>query len=73
MRRYEFTTSRGVFYIEPRGKQWVVKFGDEELGKYASALIAAENLAGGHTFWPSAGDPSALGVPEDLSDWVRVS
>jgi hypothetical protein len=43
------------------------------LGSYARPEQAAEDLAGGHTSSISSGiDTSALGIPEDLSEWQRL-
>jgi len=50
----------------------VLVFDNETLEHHASPEAAAEALANGTCFWPSAGDPSQLGIPEDVSDWTLV-
>ncbi|MDD1522633.1 hypothetical protein DCG74_00050 [Bradyrhizobium sp. WBAH42] len=54
------------------GKGFAVTFGGEALGHYASPSSAAEDLANGTCSWPSNGDPSNLGIPENISEWQRV-
>jgi len=67
---YEFRTRAGAFRIVPHGGGWVAMFEAELLSPaYQTAQHALDDLAGGHTDWPSCGDPSLLGIPEDLSDW----
>lgn len=39
------------------------------MGTYASPQHALDDLAGGHTDWPSCGDPSELGLPDDIGEW----
>lgn len=69
-RCFAYRSRAGTFRIvqEPNGR-WQAMFEDEGLGSYHSAQAALDDLAGGHTFWPSCGDPSQLGLPEDLSAW----
>lgn len=70
---YRFKTSAGEFRIVPeRSGRWKAMFEDEGLGSYASPDQAAEDLAGGHTFWPSCGDTAGLGIPEETSGWTFV-
>lgn len=70
IRSYAYRTRAGTFRIalEANGR-WQVMFEDERLGSYHSAQAALDDLAGGHTFWPSCGDPSQLGLPGELSEW----
>lgn len=69
---YTFATRAGLFKIvQERNGRWQAMFEDEGLGSYINATQAAEDLSGGHTFWPSCGDPSRLGIPSDLSEWSR--
>lgn len=71
---WRLRTRRGTFEIRqhPNGR-WHVLFESESLGAYATPAMALDDLAGGHTFWPSAGfDPSELGIPDDLGDWEFV-
>lgn len=70
-RHFSYITPVGEFRItqEPSGR-WQAMFQDEGLGSYATPAQAAEDLAGGHTFWPSIGDTSRLGLPDDLHEWT---
>jgi hypothetical protein len=66
-------TRAGLAEIIPdRGVGFVLVFDNETLEHHASPEAAAEALANGTCFWPSAGDPSQLGIPEDVSDWTLV-
>lgn len=68
---YQFRTSAGLFYVVQQANgRWQAMFEDEALGSYAYAQQAVEDLAGGHTYWPSCGDPSRFSLPEELSDWA---
>jgi hypothetical protein len=69
---YEFKTRAGAFRIVPRANLWLAMFEDENLGPYNSPQAALDDLSGGHTDWPSCGDPSELGLPDDLSDWPFI-
>lgn len=52
--------------------RYKIMYGDENLGSYHSPEAAADDLVGGHTFFPSDGtDPSELAIPEDLGDWTQ--
>jgi len=43
----------------------------EDLGSYPSAVAAADDVAGGHTFTPSDGtDLGSLGISSDVADWL---
>lgn len=69
-RCYAYRTRVGTFRIaqQPDGR-WQALFEDEALGSYATPQQAIEDLAGGYTFWPSCGDPSQFGLPEELAGW----
>jgi hypothetical protein len=74
MARWVYRTRAGLAQIVPdRGGGFMLIFDDEALEHHASPGAAAEALANGTSFWPSAGDPSRLGIPEDISDWTFVS
>jgi hypothetical protein len=72
--RYIWRTRIGPFYIAEHEGRFHAMFGDSEsLGSYANAQQAAEDLANGHTFFPSNGiDPSTLGIDDQVSEWERV-
>jgi hypothetical protein len=71
---YVYETSAGAFYIAEHNGHFHPVFQEESLGSYATAQQAAEELAGGHTFsLPGGVDPSDLGVPEDLGEWVKIT
>ena len=71
---YLYETSAGAFYIAEHNGHFHPVFQEESLGSYATAQQAAEGLAGGHTFsLPGGIDPSELGVPEDLGEWVEIT
>jgi hypothetical protein len=69
---YRFETKVGWFYLVPRDGGWDACFGEERIGWYGNARLAADDLAGGHTFTPSCGDTSELGISENLGDWEWV-
>ena len=74
MAHWQWRTRRGVFTIAPDGTgRWNLFFGSDCLGNYATPAQAAEDVAGGHSAWPSFGDPSALGISADVSDWTFVA
>ena len=71
---YVYETPAGAFYIAEHDGQFHPVFQEQSLGNYATAQEAAERLAGGHTFsLPGGIDPSDLGVPEELEDWVKIT
>jgi hypothetical protein len=72
MARWTYKTRAGLAEIRPESDGVVLIFDDERLEHHASPAAAAEALANGTCFWPSAGDPSKLGIPEDVSEWKRV-
>lgn len=70
---YRFKTKVGDFHILQRQDgNWHPMFQDEDLGPYQTAQHALDDLAGGHTYWPSCGDPSQYGLPDELSEWELV-
>lgn len=70
---YRWDTSVGPFYIAEHEGRYLVIFNDESLGSYASARMAVDDLAGGHTFSAGPGiDTAALGISADMADWERV-
>lgn len=70
---WEFTTRKGTFSIrQSQDGRWHPWFRDEDLGSYWSPEQALDDVSGGHTFTPSCGDTSRLGLPEDLSEWTFV-
>lgn len=69
---FSYATKRGTFRITQRADgRWTLWFKDEALENHPSAQSAAEAVADGGCFWPSIGDPSELGIPEDVSEWER--
>lgn len=70
---WTYSTKHGTFRIVLIGQRWRAMFENEDLGAYSSPLQAAYELANGHTFWPSCGDPSTMAIPEDISDWTPAS
>jgi hypothetical protein len=73
MRFFRFKTPMGAFYIVPKDGHWHPVYEDEYLGAYDTPQRALDDLAGGHTFWPSSGlDPSTCGLPDEIDDWEVV-
>lgn len=69
---YLYRTRAGVFSIVLRDDRWHVIFDGDSLGSYETPMQAADDLAGGHTFSPSAGvDTATLNIPADLSEWEQ--
>jgi len=71
---YFFKTRVGSFfiYVSDDGRFHPV-FDNESLGSYHSAVGAADDLAGGHTFSANGvSDTSVLGIPADIQDWHKV-
>lgn len=65
-----YRTRAGVFWIERLSNGWSPRFEEEVLmGLYPSAQHALDDLAGGYTDWPPCGDPSELGLPEEIGAW----
>jgi hypothetical protein len=70
---YLFRTPHGTARILLRqDRRWEAMFEDEPLGSYATPQQAAEDLAGGHTWTPSAGDTARFGIPSDLKAWTAI-
>lgn len=68
---YFQATPAGRFVIESTPDGWQIWCDDEHLGgRYDSAQAALDDLVGGHTFWPASGDPSILGLSDQISDWT---
>lgn len=70
---YSYRTRRGTFRIVRQDNEWELMFHNEELGTYDEPEDAAQELAAGQSAWPSFGDPSSLGIPDDLSFWDEES
>ncbi len=70
---WEYRTSHGTFRIVPRARLFHPFYEDEELGSYPTVIMALDDLVGGYTYFPSNGlDPSACGLPDELSLWTFV-
>lgn len=68
---YAYRTPKGTFRIVLKERMWRVYFEDEYLDSgYVSAVSALSDLVIGAGTWPSAGDPSAMNLPTDLSFWT---
>ncbi|NOJ46047.1 hypothetical protein [Bradyrhizobium archetypum] len=72
MVKWVYRTRAGQAQIVPTPKGYALVFDGEPLGHYASPASAAEELANGTCHWPSAGNPSDMGIPEELDEWIRV-
>ncbi|MFM1991319.1 MAG: hypothetical protein RJA99_4276 [Pseudomonadota bacterium] len=74
MSHFWYRTRVGMFRIaQSSDGRWHPWFEDEDLGSYPTAQHACDDLVGGHTHWPSCGDPSRLGLPDEISAWNRGS
>lgn len=69
---YRFVTRAGEFLIVPDRDRWRAMYRDEDLGSYHSREAAIDDLATGHTFQPSCGDTSDLGISDNLRDWEWI-
>jgi hypothetical protein len=68
--RYTHASRVGLFRIELNADgRWRIWCDDELLGSALSAVVALEELTGGHCDWPGTTDPSTLGLPDELSAW----
>lgn len=68
--RYSYATRKGTFHIVTRQGKWHIYFdGDNIDGPFPSPQAAAEAVSAGTCAWPDFGDPSELGIPDDISDW----
>jgi hypothetical protein len=73
MPKWIYRTRAGLAEIIPeRGGGFVLVFDEERLEHHGTREAAAEALANGTCFWPSAGDPSRLGIPEDVDEWTYI-
>jgi len=67
---FTFETSAGVFRIAQVHGGWGIWFEDQRLmGRYPSPQTALDDLASGSTDWPSCGDPSKLGIDDNIDQW----
>lgn len=67
---YRYMTRQGAVTLVPDSDGWHIYYDDDKIdGPFQTAQSAAESIALGHGTWPSCGDPSLLGIPEDLSMW----
>ena len=67
---YVHMTCVGPFSIELKQTgRWHVTWNNDDLGSFHSAQLALDDLVRGHTRWPSCGDPSLLGMSDELSEW----
>jgi hypothetical protein len=72
MARWIIKTRKGLAEIVPQQGGFALLFDGEALEHHASPGATAEALANGTCFWPSAGDPSKFGIPEELGEWTFV-
>lgn len=71
---WQHRTGLGIFFIMPRNDgRFTLMFENEALESHHSPESAAQEVAGGHCYWPSIGNPSRLGIPEELSEWTWVA
>jgi len=67
---YVHKTRVGPFCIELKETgRWHVTWNGDDLGSFHGPQSALGDLVGGHTRWPSCGDPSLLGMSDRLSEW----
>ena len=68
---YHYNTEVGTISLIPEaGNRYKVMFQDEVLGSYHSAMAAADDVSGGHTFSPSNGvEFDKLDIPADIQEW----
>ena len=72
--RYSYKSKMGTVWLVPRDGRYVVIYNNEELGSYATAAGAADDVSGGHTFLPSNGvDLGSLGIPANLAEWAGAA
>jgi hypothetical protein len=71
MTKWIFRTRAGLAEIIPQhGGGFALVFDEETLESHDSPAAAAEAIANGTCFWPSVGNPSRLGIPEDIGEWT---
>lgn len=72
--RYMHDTTEGPFYIElGRDNRWHIQWDGEILGSYHSPQVALANLVRGETYLSGCGDPTLLGIADDLSKWKPLA
>ena len=67
---------RNFWILQHHGGRWSIWYGNDECladGCYRNAQQALDDLAGGHTDFPSIGDPSLLPMPDEIGDWTPVA
>jgi len=69
---YQYATAQGTISLIPEANgRYKVMYQGEALGSYGNALLASEDVRGGHTFSSSNGvDFAELNIPE-LADWEK--
>ncbi len=67
---YETRAGLAEIIIVPDG--CALLFDGQLLGQYISPVLAADELANGTCYRPSAEDRTKMGIPEDLSAWRYV-
>jgi len=67
-----YRTRAGLAQIVPAPHGFAIVFDGEKLEYHASPAAAAQALANGTVFWPSASNPSELGIPDDIDEWERI-
>ena len=72
VRGWKFRTEHGVWQIRASGRSWVVLFEAEVLGSYLNMMAALDDLVGGHTKWPSCGNPALCGLTDDFGKWEPI-
>lgn len=73
MVHYLHTTRAGTFGIRLHAQGWMLELDDDVLdGPYRTPQHAVDEVAAGHCRWPSSGDTSGLGIPDDLDDWRKA-
>ena len=73
MAKWIFQTRAGLAEItSERNGGFTLTFDEAALEHHASPENAADALANGTCFWPSAGDPSTFGIPEDIREWTYL-
>lgn len=71
---YAYRTRAGVFRIALGRRGWMLVLDDDVFdGPFRTAQHALDDLAGGHCYWPSCGDTSLLGLPDQIDDWQVVA
>jgi hypothetical protein len=68
---YYYRTPVGLVTIRETGDRGIgyrLMLDDDDIGGYASCIMAADDAAGGHTFGTKL---KSRMVPEDLAEWQR--